>query len=144
MRSIVAVMTLGMLAFSISCGDGEPPRSPRAAEPPPPVASSRLAPVESAKVTPEAAPEARRRRPLEVYSACGDVVTVVFADDPKAADAGRRTIAPSSAIEGPRGDGGTQTVWLLDASGEPLLKVRVTRAMRRVEIGKSCRTLDAR
>jgi hypothetical protein len=35
-------------------------------------------------------------------------------------------------------------VWLLDDKGEPLVKVHVTRNMKRVEIGKSCRTIDAR
>src|SRR5687767_13349720 len=54
------------------------------------------------------------------------------------------SIAPSSSIEGPRDAGGNQTVWLLDTAGEPIVKVQVTRGMKRVEIGRSCRTLDAR
>lgn len=85
----------------------------------------------------------KKRKPFEIHSSCGDIVTVVFAEDPKAADAGRRTIAPSSAIEGPRDSNGNQTVWLLDDKGAPLVRVHVTRGMKSVEVGRSCRTLDA-
>jgi len=101
-------------------------------------------PVPSAVEPVDTAVAARHRRPLEVYSACADVVTVVFADDPKSPQAGRRTLAPSGSIQGPRDRHGNQTMWLLDRDGEPIAKVRVTSGMKRVAIGKSCRTLDAR
>jgi hypothetical protein len=84
----------------------------------------------------------RKQRPLEIASACADVVTVVFGD-PKSPK-GSRTIAPGASIDGPRESDGTETIWLLDNSGAPLIKVDVTRGMKRVEIGRSCRTLDAR
>ncbi|MDF2694535.1 MAG: hypothetical protein K0S65_2918, partial [Labilithrix sp.] len=60
---------------------------------------------------------------------------MVFAEDPKAASADKRTIASSGTIEGPRNPDGNQTVWLLDTNNEPLVKVNVTRGMKRVEIG---------
>jgi len=126
-----------------ACGEKEPAKAP---ESPPAVPSPEPA-AEEAPAAEEPAPPpapARSRKPFEVYSACDDVVTVVFAEDPKAPDAGGRTIAPGSTILGPRDNEGNQTVWLLDEKGEPLIKVRVTRGMKRVEIGKSCRTLDAR
>jgi hypothetical protein len=103
------------------------------------------APVEAASAPPAAETEpARKPRPLEIHSTCMEVVTVVFSDDPKTPGVGKRTIAPSSSIEGPRDKDGNQTVWLLDAAGEPIVNVHVTRGMKRVDVGRSCRTLDAR
>lgn len=125
------------LLLLVACGGKEP------ATPAAPVA----APAEVAEAEPaaaEPAPEPRQRRPFEVHNACSEVVTVVFGERPKAPGAGARTIAPSASIEGPRDAAGDQTVWLLDDGGEPLLEVHVTRGMKRVEIGRSCRTLDAR
>lgn len=95
-------------------------------------------------VSAEPVPPPRKRRPFEVHSACTDVVTIAFVDDPKAPNTGKRTLAPNATIEGPRNADGNQTVVLLDDAGEPLAKVNVTRGMKRVEIGRSCRTLDAR
>jgi hypothetical protein len=106
--------------------------------------SSASTPAESGSAAPSAAESARKRRPFELYNSCTDVVTIAFGDDPKAPTAGRKTVAPSSAIEGPRDGEGNQTVWLLDGAGEGLVKVRVTRGMKRVEVGRSCRTLDSR
>ncbi len=85
----------------------------------------------------------RQRKPFPIHSSCSDVVTVVFGEDPKAQGAGHRTVAPNSAIDGPRDADGKQTVWLLDDKGEPTVKVHITRGMKQLEIGRSCRTLDA-
>ena len=139
-RSIVLAALVSAPLFA-ACGGKETapassPATPAAAEAP-------AAPAEPGR-TEEPPPEPKRRKPFEVYSSCADVVTVVFSEDPKAPNAGKRTIAPSSSIEGPRNPDGNQTVWLLDTNGEPLVKVNVTRGMKRVEIGRSCRTLDAR
>jgi hypothetical protein len=119
------------------------------ASPPEPVAPAATAEpeAEGSAAQPTAAQPAtpaRRRKPFEIYNACAEVTTLVFSDDPKADDSSRRTISPFSTSEGPRDDEGNQTVWLLDEAGEPLVKVRVTRGMKRVEVGRSCRTLDAR
>jgi hypothetical protein len=126
----LALLTLAACAHNEPAPATPPAEAPPAAEAPAPPA--------------EPAAEPKRRRPYEIYSACTDVVTIAFGEDPKASTAGRRTLAPGSSIEGARDADGNQTVWLLDASGEPLVKVNVTRGMKRVEIGKSCRTLDAR
>jgi len=131
--------TLLVLVGLAACGGKE---STPAATPAEPAASASPPPSASAAAEPEE--PARRSRPLEVHSACSEVVTVVFAEDPKAADVGKRTVAPSSSIDAPRDKNGNQTVWLLDSSGQPLVNVRVTRGMKRVEVGRSCRTLDAR
>lgn len=123
-----------------ACGNSPEPKSPDDA----PGGMSAPAAAVPAESSPESPAEpAKPRKPFEVYNACTDVVTVVVGD-PKAPDAGQRTVAPSSTIELPRDAEGNQTVWLLDKKGEPLIDVRVTRGMKRVEIGRSCRTLDAR
>jgi hypothetical protein len=131
-------MVLSLVLFA--CGNQAEPTTPTTPTTPseaPPVASS--APAASAEPEP-----AKRRKPFEIYSACSDVVTIAFGEDPKAATAGKRTLAPSVTIEGPRNADGNQIVWLLDTKEEALVKVNVTRGMKRVEIGRSCRTLDAR
>lgn len=90
-------------------------------------------------------PAMRKRRLFEITNACTEVATVVLGPDAKASDAGRRTIHPTSTIDdAPRDAEGNQTVWLLDDKGEAIAKVRVSRGMKRVEIGRSCRTMDAR
>lgn len=134
------LLRLGPFALSFLAGCARPEPAPA-----PPAAPTTSAAPEAPLPTAEpAAAEPKKRRPYEIHSACTDVVTVAFGDDPKAPSAGKRTLAPDSSIEGARNADGNQTVWLLDASGEPLVKVNVTRGMKRVEIGKSCRTLDAR
>lgn len=83
------------------------------------------------------------RKPFPIHSSCSEITTIAFGEDPKAATAGKRTVASNSAIDGPRDSEGNQTVWLLDDKGEPIAKVRITRGMKQLEIGRSCRTLDA-
>ncbi len=136
MRKLIAIGVLGMLGCG---GGGEPPKTvsaPPPAEPDPGASASAAAPVDSA-------PAKRPRKPFEIHNACTDVATVVFGDDPKAPGVYERKLAPSTTGEGPRDDEGNQTVWLLDPNGDPLVKVRVTRGMKKVEVGRSCRTLDA-
>ena len=119
--SIVAITLVS------GCGGDKQPAATPAPEPTP-----SAAPVASA----EPAPEPKKRKPFEIYSHCSEVVTVVFGENAKAPNAGRRTIAPSSMIEGPRDNDGNQTVWLLDDKGEPLdTKGHVSRGMKRVEVG---------
>jgi hypothetical protein len=130
-------LLLASLAL-VACGSPPEPVAPTAAAEP-----EAEGPAAEPAAAEPAAP-ARRRKPFEIYNACAEVTTLVFSDDPKADDSSRRTISPFSTSEGPRDDEGNQTVWLLDEGGEPLVKVRVTRGMKRVEVGRSCRTLDAR
>ena len=151
---VVGAAAFLAVALALACGNrgdatgASGPMGPAAAmSVPPPVASS-APPSASSPAASTAAPEppepAHKRKPFEIYNACTDVVTVVYGEDPKRFGAGSRTIAPSSGIEGPREADGTQWVWLLDPKGEPLIKVHMTRGMKRVEVGRSCRTLDAR
>jgi hypothetical protein len=85
----------------------------------------------------------RQRKPFPIHNSCSEVVTIVFGEDAKAAGDSRRTIAANSMSDGPRDAEGKQTVWLLDDKGESLVKVHITRGMKQLEIGRSCRTLDA-
>src|SRR5262249_7887950 len=88
--------------FMLACGNSEraAPTTPTASAQP-----SAAAPAESSAEPP------RPQKPFQVYSNCADVVMVVFAQDPKLGNPGMRSIAPSSYIEGPRENDGTQTVW---------------------------------
>jgi hypothetical protein len=134
-------MRVSIVAFALvlfACGNAPAPAAPA------PAASS-TPPIESA--TPPPAPEAepapsKKQRPLEIHSSCAEVVTVVFGDDPKTG--GRRTINEGGTLDGPRDDAGNMTMWLLNARGEPTTHVKITRGMKKVEIGRSCSTLDAR
>jgi hypothetical protein len=139
------------LAGLVACGNHAEPASPSLSDPAHaadlPTAGSAAMP--SASADPEGGSAGgeehhRQRKPFPIHSSCTDVVTVVFGEDPKAQGAGRRTVAPSSSIDGPRDADGKQTVWLLDDKGEPTVKVHITRGMKQLEIGRSCRTLDAR
>lgn len=131
------------LAFTVAaCGN-----RPESNAPSPAASATAAEPVASAAppaASAEPAEPPKKRKPFELYNACTDVATIALGEDPKAADAGKRTVAPSGSLELPRDADGNQTVHLLDAKGESLVKVRVTRGMKRVEIGRSCRTLDAR
>ena len=139
LHALPAVLFASLL---LACGGKEP--APAASPSSTPAPDAVAASAEPAAEPEPAQEPAKPRKPFEVYNGCADVVTVVFAEDPKAASAGQRSIAPSGTIEGPRNPDGNQTVWLLDQNNEPLIKVNVTRGMKRVTIGRSCRTLDAR
>lgn len=104
------------------------------------------APTSTAGAEPAASaePEKPKGKPFELYNSCTKVVTVIVGKDPKAADAGKRTAAPSSSIELPRDSAGNQIVTLADDNGEPTpVHVTVTRGIKRVEVGRSCSTLNA-
>lgn len=143
----LTLSTLFALALALAlggCGGEKPPKDPSSpAEPAAEAKASSETPPE-----PEAAKEPeppKKRRPYEIHSSCNDVVNIVFGEDPKSPKAGKQTIAPGATIsDGPRDADGNQTIWLVDDAGEGLVKVHVTRGMKRVEVGKSCRTLDAR
>jgi hypothetical protein len=133
-----------------ACGNKSEPATPSLSDPAHaadlPAGSAALP---AASADPEGAgaggePHHRQRKPFPIHSSCSEVVTIVFGEDPKAPGAGRRTVAPNSSIDGPRDAEGKQTVWLLDEKGEPSgVKVHITRGMKQLEIGRSCRTLDA-
>ena len=133
-----------LLAFALlACGNSADTKAPKAAS----SASPSSSPETPATPEPTASASAEpvsRGKPFELYNSCTKVVTVIVGKDPKAADAGKRTAAPSSSIELPRDAAGNQVVTLADEKGEPTpVHVTVTRGIKRVEVGRSCSTLNA-
>jgi hypothetical protein len=129
-----------------ACGNKPDTATPATPTTPDPAASaSGAAPASSSDpdVVGDNPAKPRARKPFPIHSSCPDIVTIVFGEDPKAQGAGRRTIASNSSIDGPRDAEGKQTVSLLDDKGEPIAKVHINRGMKQLEIGRSCRTLDA-
>ena len=143
--SLVAVFALVIVA----CGNPPTAATPSLTDP----AKASVDPMTPSSAAPAAsidrgdttndAHHAPQRKPFTIHSSCPDVATIAFGEDPKVATAGRRTVASNSSIDGPRDVEGKQTVWLLDDKGEPLVKVHISRGMKQLEIGRSCRTLDA-
>jgi hypothetical protein len=86
-------------------------------------------------------PNPAAKRPLDILSECADVVHIVYGDDPKGT--ARSSIAQGGTIEAPRRPDGTQVVNLLDDHDEPIAKVTITKHMKHVVVGRSCRTMDA-
>ena len=128
---------LGMLVLCIGCGD-----------PPKPMTPDPAAQVDAGAPDPDVVgdnpAQPKPRKPFAIHNSCADVVTVVFGEDPKAENADRRRMAANSESQGPRDAEGKATVNLLDGKGEAIATVHITRGMKQLEIGRSCRTLDAR
>lgn len=149
-RSSLLALPLAWTSLALAaCGGSSPPpatTAPPVAAESPTATGDTPAEKETAAGIAAAPPEptAAQRRPLDIASECPEIVTVAYADDPKDPKAGKRTLAQGTTEAAPRRGDGTQTVWLLDKDGEGLVKVSVTRGMRHVVVGRSCRTLDAR
>jgi hypothetical protein len=149
-RLLAAAFVPSLVSFVslVACASKPEPATPSLSDP----AGAAVGPVPASsearegEAAPAAAsePAPRPRKPFPIHNSCSEVVTVVFGENPKTSAAGTRTVASNSSIDGPRDAEGKQTVWLLDAKGEPLVSVHVTRGMKQLEIGRSCRTLDAR
>ena len=135
------------LAFVVlvACGgDKEPAKSadsqsaPEPAEPPAEPASA----TPNGSVAPPVAGPPKKRKPYEIANLCPRPATIIFGEDPKATTAGRKTLGGNDKIDdGPREPDGNQIIWLM-VRDEPLVKVRVSRGTKRVEIGTSCDTLE--
>lgn len=141
-----AVVAFAASALLIpACGGATP-------EPAAPAAPAETAPSSSVAAAPSpappeeaAAPTGAQKRPLEITSQCEHGVAFFVGDDPKAGPAtAKRAVDPMQVLPVERRRDGSQTVWLLDEKSEPLVKVSITRGMKKIEVGKSCRTLDAR
>lgn len=148
MRAFIVYFTL----IASACGGAPTPPQNPAEGSPPKVNDLAAAPagsgdsnVTSAAPAPASSSDGaspKSKRPLTIFSGCGDVAYVAFGD--ASGSGGKRSIAPSSEIEAPRTADGTQVIWLVDPSGQGLAHVTISPRMKRVEIGRSCRTLDAR
>lgn len=138
------MLRLACALVLLCCACGPDPAKPTTPAPDP-ASSGSATPAGPAdpEVVGENPAKPRHRKPFPIHSSCPQIVTIVFGEDPSAPGAGRRTIAANSEIEGPRDAEGKATVLLLDDKGEPIAKVHINRGMKQLEIGRSCRTLDA-
>ena len=138
-------LSAALVLFCCACGNQPDPAKPTTPVSPttPEPAASTSASANDPEVVGENPAKPRHRKPFPIHSSCGQVVTIVFGDDPNAPGAGRRTIASNSEIDGPRDAEGKATVSLLDEKGAPIATVHINRGMKQLEIGRSCRTLDA-
>lgn len=143
MRALILVLA----SLAIACGNASPPSTPApaasSAAPADSTATATTASASAAASTEAPSEPPKKRRPLEIHNACNAVVTIVFGEDPKADTSGKRSLASGTSIDGPRDAEGKMTVHLLDEKGEKVATVHVTRGMKKVEVGASCRTLDA-
>lgn len=141
MRVLALVLGVGLLA---ACGggggSGKPEGDPSVVGQPNPEGTA------PANTEPGPAPAieqpVRKRRPYEIVNLCPTMVTLIYGEDPKAANAPTISLGGNARIEeGPRDKDGNQIVWLV-VRGDPLVKVRVSKGTKRVEIGTSCDTLE--
>jgi hypothetical protein len=134
-----AALAFLVATILVGCGNSAAPATPTTSPPTPTAAASPPDP----ETVGENPAKPRARKPFPIHSSCSEVVTIVFGEDPKAAGADKRTVASNSSVDGPRDAEGKQTVHLLDDKGESIAKVHMNRGMKQLEIGRSCRTLDA-
>ncbi len=133
-------LALSLFAVAaVACGsDKKEPSTPSATNSEIATATPSQAPT--APAAPE--PPAKKRKPYEIVNLCPKVVNLLFGDDPKAPGTGSRMLGGNGRIDdGPRDNDGNQIVWLI-VRDEPLVKVRVSRATKRIEVGTSCDTLE--
>lgn len=87
-------------------------------------------------------PMPKKRRPYEIVNLCPTMVTLIYGEDPKGPNPQTAALAGNAKIdEGPRDNDGNQIIWLV-VRGSPLVKVRVSKGTKRVEVGTSCDTLE--
>lgn len=132
MRYLVLVLAC------LACGG--PPKQVGDDEPKTPTAAATPATPATPAEPPAPQEPPRKHRPYEIYNACNDVVQISFGEDLK----NRKTIAPGATIAGERNNDGNMALVLLGENDAKLVQVSITRGMKRVEVGKSCRTMDAR
>lgn len=133
-----AITTLVLTIALFACGGDAKKEPVTSAEPP----ESTAATPEPTSSEPAPAPAPKKRKPYEIVNLCPRPATIIFGEDPKAPNAGSKTLAGNDKIDdGPRDADGNEIIHLV-VRGEPLVKVRVSRGTKRVEIGTSCDTLE--
>lgn len=135
------VLSFGLLSLAlVACGsDAKKDPATSADVPSTPSSTPEATPAPTASAV--AAP-AKKRKPYEIANLCPRPVTILFGEDPKSPNVGTKTLAGNDKIDdGPRDADGNQIIHLM-VRGEPLVKVHVSRATKRVEVGTSCDTLE--
>ena len=81
--------------------------------------------------------------PVAVHTECPAGSPIYLGETPNGVTGSFLTLRGGSTSHLARDPQGNLTVWLVDDKGFGLAHVRVTRKMKRVEIGKSCLTLHS-
>jgi hypothetical protein len=137
---LAAMRLILLLALATACG-GTPPPAPAASPPPP---SANAPPAETAAPAQPEPPPSRPLPDVQILNLCHDVALLAYGTPPNMKeDALGRFPGDGGEGKAPRERDGTLQVTLVDAKGSVLAEVQVTRRMKKVEIGRSCRTLYA-
>jgi len=80
---------------------------------------------------------------IEIHNDCSDTVPLFLGEKPKFGSGTKTSIGSNTTASFPRGSDGTVTVWIIDEQENGLANVHVTKRMKKIDIGRSCRTLDA-
>ncbi len=129
---------LVFVTVALGCASAPPKPLP----PSPPPAFAPAEPLGSELPDAGAAAPAKPPRPLEIRSECHEPVSVFYGKTPGGPGT-RAVIEGEATVSATRDADGTLTVWITDEKGDGLASVQVSRRMRRVDIGGSCRTLYA-
>lgn len=81
---------------------------------------------------------------VELHNDCTDSVPIFIGDKPRFGSGTKVALSADSTTSIPRNGDGTVTIWLIDPNDNGLASVHVTKRMKKVEIGRSCRTIDAK
>jgi hypothetical protein len=151
-RLVVLANALLMSIAALACvpPQQEDPNAIAPSNPQPMAPTSALvgasdAPISTATAAPTANPNDTTTVPLtiEVHSDCTDSVPLFLGDTPKFGNGTKTSVSANTTTSFPRGSDGTVTIWILDDQENGLASVHVTKRMKKVDIGRSCRTLDA-
>jgi hypothetical protein len=135
---MIAEVRTTILLFLAACGSTPPPPP----QPPPEPAPSAATPA-TASAEPEPEPPPSRPLPdVNIINLCHDVALLAYGTPPNMKDLGRFT-GDGGEGKAPRERDGNLAVALVDDKGTVLATVLVTRRMKKLEIGRSCRTLYA-
>ncbi len=122
MRRVASrLVLLAVLPMTVGCGSRPPPADPDA-----PHRAPHLEPISS---------------PVEVHTDCPTGSPIYLGETPNGVTGTFLTLRGGSTSHLARDAEGNLTVWLVDDKGFGLAHVRVSRKMKRVEIGKNCQTL---
>lgn len=145
---IASVLALGACAPKEDDGTFQPttpqpmgPSTPYTADDPPANAATA---VPTPVSTPNDENQTATPTTVEVHNDCTDAVPIFIGDKPKFGSGTKTALGADTTTSVPRNGDGTVTIWIIDQNENGLASVHVTKRMKRVEIGRSCRTLDAK
>jgi hypothetical protein len=147
----MALANLALCVFAFACVPPQPEDpnaiSPSAPQPLPPTGSVVASDTPSALPTATAAPSPNDTTTvpmtIDIHNDCTDSVPLFLGDKPKFGSGTKTSVSSNSTTSFPRDSDGTLTIWIIDAEENGLASVHVTKRMKKVEIGRSCRTMDA-